>query len=107
MDNVFVSRIMPPDNFDDPSWWMIFDGFRLLVYDQALQARVPLLRDPAEIGIEVTESQYLGYLDDPVEPLHVFCAEAKNHEILPDGMAYLTLRQLFSRLELISMGHPT
>lgn len=99
MDNAFISKVTPPDHLNGPANWLILDGFRLLVHKNERESSVPLLRDPADIRIAITRSQYLGYIDDPAGPVHFYSAEAQNSKLVPDGMAYLSLRQLFTRLD--------
>ncbi len=99
MPDSFISLVSPPTNQNEPAYWMILNGFRLLVHDEDRHARVPLLRSPADIGVSITHSQYLGYLDHSQGPIHVYSAEAKDPGSLPEGMVYLSLRQLFSRLD--------
>ena len=99
MGSAFISKITPPAIFNEPSFWMIFNGFRLLVYDEGRQAQIPLLKNPAEIDVVVKRTQYLGYMEDPLEPVHFFCAEAQDPQFIPDGMAYLSLRKLFNKLD--------
>ena len=99
MGNTFISTVTPPVHHNEPAYWMILHGFRVLVYDEENQARVPQLREPSEIGVTTVRHQYLGYFDHDTGPVHCFSAEAADPEFVPDGMAYLSLRRLFTRLD--------
>lgn len=99
MSNAFFSSVTPPANLTEPASWMILNDFRLLVYDEKPQTRVPLIRDPSDIGITTLRQQYLGYFDRDTGPVHCFSAEAADPDNIPKNMVYLSLRQLFSRLD--------
>ncbi len=98
MSTTFISQVAPPGNINKPAYWLIVSGFRLLVHDQEPQAYFPQMHNPAEIGVELSRRQYLGYLNDPAGKIHFYSGEAKTPEFVPDGMAYLSLRRLFSRI---------
>lgn len=98
MSSAFISQVSPPSNINTPAYWIILSGFRLLVHDQYPHASFPKMRNPTEIGVEVSRKQYLGYLNDPAGKIHFYSGEAKDPEFVPHGMAYVSLRHLFSRM---------
>jgi len=104
MGNPFISTITPPVNQNEHAYWMILDGFRLLVHAEEPEVRVPWLCEPSEIGVTIIRRQYLGYFDHPSGPLHCYSAEVSDPKSVPDGMAYLSLRSLFSRLDDMMMA---
>ena len=99
MGIAFISNINPPPNQNERAYWIIINGFRLLVYDEEPQARVPRLLDPSKIGINTIRRQYLGYFEHPSGLIHCYSAEVVDPKHVPDGMAYLSLRRLFARLD--------
>ena len=99
MGNAFIANVKPPTNQNERAYWMILNGFRLLVYDEKPEARLPYLREPSEIGITTIRRQYLGYFDHPSGPLHCYSAEVTNPNSMPNGMVFLSLRRLFTRLD--------
>jgi NAD+ diphosphatase len=97
MNASFVPQITPPDTLAEPANWFIFSGFNLLVHQEENAARVPRLQDFTELGVTAVRQQYLGYLESSPS-IHCFSVEAED-DTAPDGMAYLSLRQLFGRLD--------
>ena len=99
MNEPFISTVRPPKVLEGPVFWFIFQDFRLLVHDQEQEARVPQFKDPSTLGLSVSRRQYLGFLDLSSGPIHCYSAGVSEAYTAPDGMAFLSLRQLFSRLD--------
>lgn len=99
MNQSFISALNPPDMWASPAYWFIFNGFRLLVYREDNQARVPWITDPATLGITIVRQQYMGYCTDPERGFHAFVAEVAAETAVPEGMAFLGLRYLFSMMD--------
>lgn len=94
----FVPQITPPEALEEPAYWFVFSGTRLLVHQAEQAARVPRLRQVGELGLTAVQQQYLGYLDtQPVT--HCFTAALPDKLEPPAGMAFLGLRQLFGLLD--------
>lgn len=99
MSKPFISTVKPPRVLEEPAYWFIFQGFRLLVHVEEPETRVPRLDDPSALGIVICRQQYLGFLDLTPGPIHCYSAEVSEADTAPVGMAYLNLRRLFTRLD--------
>ena len=53
MGNPFIANVTPPVNQNERAYWMILNGFRLLVYDEKPEARLPYLRD--QVGANLAQ----------------------------------------------------
>jgi hypothetical protein len=98
MSSTFVSAVMPPSTLEEPVCWFLFNGYRLLVYEEAEAVRLPCLVDVAELGLSVQPSHYLGYFTDGERPRHCFTAEVDEACEAPEGMAFMGLRGAYGRL---------
>lgn len=99
METSFTAGITPPAEQSAPAYWLIFNGYRLLVYDGERLARVPLVAYPEEaLGLQLISRQYLGVLETEEGATHCYSAEVPEETAAPAGMAFLSLRQLFNRL---------
>jgi NAD+ diphosphatase len=74
-------------------WFIVQDG-ELLVDSSGDAGHVPLVRDPAERGLKVQSSHYLGAR----RGAPCFCGEGATGTLLPAGMEKTGLRPLFGRL---------
>ncbi len=99
MENEFISTVTPPSSQIDSAYWMILNGFKLLVHVEQPEVRIPWLRDPSDIGVSTVRRQYLGYFNHPSGPIHCYSAETSDPQYVPETMVYLNLRRLFSRLD--------
>jgi hypothetical protein len=61
--HAFVSGVEPPPDLSDPAWWFLLEGDRLLVRDDGPASTLPLVADPAELGVAPQSRHYLGTLD--------------------------------------------
>ena len=78
-----------------PSPFFAFKDDRLLVETDGSSARIPCVRELADIGLEPVSEHYLGRLDQR----HCFAADVVKEAQAPDGMVFQGLRQLFGSLE--------
>lgn len=99
MNSRFTASVEPPDSLEEPAYWFIFQGTRLLVHlDDEDSARLPCIFDPAEMGFTLIRQQYLGILEND-KRIHCYSAEVAEDNELNEGMAFRGLRQLYTRLD--------
>ena len=91
----FISDILPPKERSEPAWWFAFQESKLLIYQGHSSVSIPCLVDFAELGLTVLSQNYLGRLDNR----HCYAVELTDKVILPVGMVFEGLRQLFNRLD--------
>jgi NAD+ diphosphatase len=95
----FISKVNPPSENSGPAYWFVLRGFRLLVQDDEPAVSIPLTEDFPTVSRDIVRRQYLGYLKTPTGPINCYSAEVPVEEITPAGMAFLSLRKLFGRLD--------
>ena len=95
----FISSTTSPPGFTTSAYWFIFNGFGLLVYDLDSQAQLPVWQTPNSTQLPLIHSQYLGYLQTGDERMHCYCGEVTEDTTPPEGMVFLGLRRLFTRLD--------
>lgn len=97
MDKVrkFVSGIIPPVEKTEPAWWFVFQGSKLLVYQESSSVSLPCLVDFAELGLKSLSEHYLGRLDN----CHCYAVEVIEGTGPPEVMAFEGLRQVYGRLD--------
>jgi NAD+ diphosphatase len=78
---------------DEPAYWFIFSGNRLLVESEGTE--VPFLKSPAQLGLSPVRRQFLGRLDG--HPC--FSAETAHSTEAPAGASFRDLRSLYGILE--------
>jgi NAD+ diphosphatase len=92
----FHPSVIPPADQNAPAYWYLFRGSRLLVErgdgDAAFQ--LPLIVNPAALGMSPLRSQYLGRFGDT----HCYSAELSEDTAPPGAMAFHGLRQLYEVL---------
>jgi NAD+ diphosphatase len=88
----FIPEITPPETYTAARWYIFQDG-RLLVNRES--ADVPLLADPADLGLAVERRVFAGSLGG--EPM--FALEAGPNSAAPEGMVWEGLRALFMRYD--------
>jgi NAD+ diphosphatase len=91
----FISAVVPPAGLDEPVYWFLFRGDRLLVRIAESAAAVPFVARPAELELAVAGSHYLGSLDGR----HCFCGDLGESAEPPEGMSFQGLRRLFGLLD--------
>ncbi|MEM7110858.1 MAG: NAD(+) diphosphatase [Chloroflexota bacterium] len=95
----FFSSVRAPETLEEPAYWYIFKGSRLLVRDEGETASMPRLFAPDELGLTAVRQQYLGYLDDENGKIHCYSAEVdRKLETTPEGHAFKGLRELYPLL---------
>lgn len=91
----FVPGVQFLNKENASGWWFAFIGNKLLVQTHTNSVQVPRLVNAAEIGQEPIRSQFLGTLDN--QPC--YSAELPKDTPVPQGMALLGLRELYSQLD--------
>ena len=91
----FISEILPPIEQNEPTWWFVFQGNKLLVHLESSSVRIPCLVDFAEFGLTPSHQHYLGRLDER----HCYIADLPEGTPPPPGMAFEGLRQVYGRLD--------
>jgi NAD+ diphosphatase len=99
MESKFTAVVTAPSNNVNPTYWFIFNKFRLLVYNRKDGVQIPLISDPAQLKISLLRSQYLGYIEKNDTITHCYSGEVEDNTPAPDGMEFLGLRELFSRVD--------
>ncbi|MCB9421003.1 MAG: NAD(+) diphosphatase [Ardenticatenaceae bacterium] len=98
MNTSFVPQITPPETLEEPAYWFIFSGSKLLVHQKSDTVQVPRLWDLSELGVTAVRQQYLGYLEGS-KPIHCYTVGVPEKSEAPAGMAFMGLRQLFGLLD--------
>jgi len=91
----FVSGIVPPEVRSEPAWWFVFQESKLLVDERPSDVALPCLIHITELGLAPLREHYLGRLDH--QPC--YAVEVAERTILPAGMAFNGLRQVYGRLD--------
>jgi NAD+ diphosphatase len=90
----YSPAVVPPAENEEPAWWFIFRGSRLLVRIENERASVPLAKTFSELGLPEIRSQYLGRLNER----HCYSAEVDQEVQAPDDWTFQGLRRLFGLL---------
>jgi NAD+ diphosphatase len=92
----FVAACTAPAAIDASALWFVFRGAQILVSRDEAGARIPVMREITEIGLQPERTQYLGTLAD----LHCYAAEVRESvEVRQDThMQWAGLRALFGAL---------
>ena len=91
----FVASYTAPEGLDQPAMWFVYMGNHLLVAHDAHGVRIPMVRDPEELGLTALRTQYLGKL----ELHHCFAPQVEDATPAPAGMQWSGLRTLFGALD--------
>lgn len=92
----YIPAIEAPEGVDSSkAVWFIFAGNKLLVKFEEDKAVPPEFVKPADMGLEILRSQYLG----TIEGEHCYSGEAANEKVVPEGMEYRELRSLYGVME--------
>ena len=91
----FVASYTAPEHLDDPALWFVYMGNHVLVAYDKDGVRIPVVRDPATLGLTVLRTQYLGTLSGR----HCFAAEVEDGTLAPAGMQWSGLRALYGALD--------
>jgi NAD+ diphosphatase len=95
----FIATVNQPEDDIAPAYWFFIQGFRLLVHSDEHDVHIPLTNNPDSIVASIARRQYLGYLETPSGPLNCYSAEIPEDWDPPEGMAFLSLRRLFGKLD--------
>lgn len=104
MTTTFIPAITPHSDNAEPAYWYIFNGFRLLVHSGGSDLQVPLVMDSAELPVDLLRKQFLGYLQQDDMMIRCYSGEVADDAQSPPGMTFLGLRQLFSRLDDMTLS---
>ena len=91
----FIAGIVPPADYNGPALWFAFQGNNLLVSQESSSVTIPFLKDFSELGLASRNQNYLGLLED--RPC--YAVELPEKAVLPAGMAFEGLRQVYGRLD--------
>ncbi|MFN2277338.1 MAG: NAD(+) diphosphatase [Candidatus Promineifilaceae bacterium] len=100
----FTSVVTPPADNHGPAYWFIFNRFRVLAQTSQPEYKIPLIEDPADLGLSLVRSQYLGYLQQGEEVIHCYSGEVAEDTGTPDGLEFLGLRRLFGNISDEMLG---
>lgn len=84
---------------DTPALWFLFQGYRLVVSHDDEKIQIPLIREPADIGLIPLRQQYLGQVIRDAEMVHCLCGEIDENVELPAGYTIENLRTLYASLD--------
>jgi len=84
----------PPSAKTEPAWWFIFTAHKLMVVEEGVSISIPLIVDPASLGLLPFRERYLGTLAGR----HCYCAEVAENDPFPSKMVLYGLRYLYGRL---------
>lgn len=106
MERLFQAHVTPPETQKEAAYWFLFRDYRLLVHENGDGVRVPCVADPEALGVTAARRHYLGILHPETRPVHCYAAGLDADSVAPPGMAFYSLRQLFTRLsdELIGLA---
>ncbi len=101
MNSSFHPAVTPPSTAKAPGYWFIFRKSELLILpvESDGQALVPLVSGPADLGMILVREQYLGVLETEGREVSCFAGEVADDAEPLAGTEFLTLRQLFGRLD--------
>jgi len=85
---------LPPSIKAEPAWWYIFTAHNLMVQEDGELMSIPLIIDPASIGLSSIRERYLGTLYGR----HCYCADISENDPIPSKMGLYGLRYLYGRL---------
>lgn len=89
---VFIQSVTPsPSEQNEPAWWFVFSGARLMVKSKDRAVSVPQTSD---LPCDFDNSLYIGALNG--EPC--FATELPENAVSSNGLKFVGLRNLFGRL---------
>lgn len=94
MDKRIIPSGDPPSVKTEPAWWFIFTAHKLMVVEEGESISLPLLVDPASLGLLPIRERYLG----TSAGRHCYCVEVAENDPVPSGMGLYGLRYLYGRL---------
>ncbi len=95
--NEFISSISAPPTISAPAYWLIFQGSKVLVFQEENgRYALPLLDDVMALGLPLLRQHYLGRFT--AGNVHCFCGEIATDTAVPANMAVHGLRGLYGRI---------
>jgi len=91
----FVSSYQQSFDEQEPAWWFVFAGNKLLVESRDHGAGIPLLSGLDTRSLRALRKQYLGTMNGH----SCLCAECEADVRIPEGMAFQGLRKLYGALD--------
>ena len=88
------SSVPPPSVKTEPAWWFIFAGQTLMVLEDGASVSIPLIVDPASLGLSPIRERYLGTLAGR----HCYGVAVPEDSTIPSKMGFYGLRYLYERL---------
>ena len=79
----------------EPGWWFIFSGYKLLVQTGEEKLFIPFIRDFSGLNLDVVRKRFIDHLDG----LPCYEAECAPDVEAPEGMSFEGLRPLFGHLD--------
>jgi NAD+ diphosphatase len=95
MKKQFLISSDPPTGLTEPAWWFIFSQRKLLVSCEGPDPAIPVIRNPADLGIRSDGEIFLGTL----EGRPCYAAPVSEAKAIPDGLGFWDLRGLYGRLD--------
>lgn len=89
-----IPSLHPPPARIEPAWWFIFAAHKMMVLQEGESMSVPLMVDPAALGLSPIRERFLGSLAG--RPC--YCAEVSENDPVPPKMVFYGLRYLYERL---------
>lgn len=94
MDERLIPSGNPPTAKTEPAWWFIFTAHQLMIVKEDSSVSIPLIVDPASLGLLPIRERYLGTLQGH----HCYCVEVAENAPIPAKMSLHGLRYLYGRL---------
>ncbi|MCE5266126.1 MAG: NAD(+) diphosphatase [Deltaproteobacteria bacterium] len=95
MKERLIPSAQAPSAKTEPAWWFVFAAHKMLVREEGESMSVPLVIDPASLGLAPVRERYLGTLAG--RPC--YCAEVPETDPVPPEMGFYGLRYLYERLD--------
>ncbi|MDY0188381.1 MAG: NAD(+) diphosphatase [Syntrophus sp. (in: bacteria)] len=90
MSGQWIPSGCPPSAKIDPAWWFIFTAHKFLVLEEGRSVSVPLIVDPASLGLSSIREKHLGTLAG----VDCYFAEVSEPAALPPKSGFYGLREL-------------
>jgi len=95
MDERLIPSSDPPAVRTEPAWWFIVTAHKLMLMEKDTSISIPLIVDPAALGLLPIRERYLGILAGR----HCYCAEVAENNPIPPKMGLYGLRNIFPGLD--------
>jgi NAD+ diphosphatase len=94
MHERLIPSVQPPSAKSEPAWWFLFAAHEMMVLEEQASMSVPLLVDPASLGLPLIRERYLGTLAG----CNCYCAAVSETGPIPANMGFYGLRYLYGRI---------